>query len=167
MHSEFESVELLHTAILQTCPSGCFVGIEGHSTSGKTTLGKALAHASGGRLVSTDKYARQRRPGDTYATLIDVDGLRRDLDTLASAQGILIEGICLRDVAERCELQPAVFIYVKRISAAGLWVDDPENHTTDGKPNSDLNWVDRESVLYHLTQSPLERADYIYVYRER
>lgn len=140
-------MELLYEALLKHCPPNrCLVGIEGHSTSGKSTLGKKLALLSGESLFSTDEYARQRKKNDAYPDLVDVERLKRDVKAVSGRSLSFIEGICLRDVLESAGLKPDVFVYIKRITQAGLWADDPENYVSNGKPNSGLSWVDGQSV---------------------
>jgi hypothetical protein len=165
VQSEFTNVNSLHSALTAAWPGRCLVGIEGHSTSGKTMLAKALATVGGGAFFSTDGYARQRRPGERYQDLVDLARLRRDVSATGGSL-ILIEGICLRDVLDAAGLRTDTSVYVKRISPAGLWADDPENYVTDGVPSLDLSWVDEQAVSYHVRTSPLERADYVYLHHE-
>lgn len=117
-------------------------------------------------MFSTDEYARQRKEDDTYPELIDVRRLKTDVEAAAARGSTFVEGICLRDVAQAAQLRPDVFVYIKRVTQAGLWADDPENYVTNGKPISGLSWVDRQSVLYHIKESPLEHAGLVYLYHE-
>jgi polynucleotide 5'-kinase involved in rRNA processing len=166
---EVTTVEELYGAVVDR-PLGrqCLIAVEGHSNAGKTTLAAAIAACGSGRLFSTDSYARQRTPRDgRYLDIIDVGRLQDELVAAAAAPLIVLEGICLRDVLAELRSEPHAFVYVKRITPAGLWADDPENYVTNGVPNGDLSWVDRQSVDYHLRESPYELANLIYVRRER
>ncbi len=164
---DLTTIDELHAALRATRSSrSIFVGVEGHSTSGKTTLAKDLADLTAGKWFGTDTYGRQRRSGENYPDLIDVERLGHDIALAFAYPLVVIEGICLRDVLDRAGLQPDAFVYVKRISPAGLWVDDLANHVISGEPNPELSWVDTQSVLYHLRRSPLEQADLTYLYLE-
>jgi len=146
---------------------GALIGIEGHSTAGKTTLSTAFAAAIGGAAIATDNYIDRDSNANNYADRIQLEKLRLALtESRRSHQAVLIEGICLRDTLQRLELVPQAFIYCKRISQGGLWADDPENYLDDGSPRSDLSWVDRQSVVYHLLARPLENADLVYAWQE-
>jgi hypothetical protein len=82
-------------AALRERPSSTapIVGIDGHSTSGKTTLGRALVKWDGRRLFSTDCYARQRREGEAYSDLIELARLRNEIDEASANEPLLlIEG---------------------------------------------------------------------------
>ena len=166
MPSTFVSTDALYDALNLSRQTGRVIGIEGHSTSGKSHLGKELANASGATLISTDTYARERQHGDRYQDLIDLARLRADVVVGSERRFVFVEGICLRDVLNAADVKPDLFVYIKRITAAGLWADDPENYLTDGRPNPDLSWVDRQSALYHIQHSPLEFADFVYERRE-
>ena len=146
---------------------GTLIGVEGHSTSGKTTLSKTLADQLGGTVVSTDDYVDSGSNHDSYPRRIRLGELRKDLAHVRSLQPVVFfEGICLRRTLELISLVPKIFVYCKRISRAGLWADDPQNHTENGRPLPGLSWVDLQSVVYHLRAKPLENADLVYAWQE-
>lgn len=146
---------------------GAVVAIEGHSTSGKTTLSKALSERLNAVPLSTDAYARPGSTAGGYVERMEHERLGADVDRMvANGALVLIEGIALRDTLRKVSTVPYVFIYVKRITPAGLWADDPENYLKAGRPASWLSWTDRQSVEYHLRESPHERADMVYIRTE-
>jgi hypothetical protein len=146
---------------------GAIIAIEGHSTSGKTTLGEDLAERLSAASLSTDAYARPESTARSYVERLQHDQLRADLDRLMVNRAlIVIEGIALRDTLRKVSAVPQVFVYVKRMSPAGLWADDLENYLESGRPAGWLSWTDRQSVEYHLRESPHERADMVYVRAE-
>lgn len=155
----------LQTEIVPT--DATVIAIEGHSTTGKTTLSRDLAERLNGVSLSTDAYARPESTAGSYVERIQHERLRADLDQLiANRSLVVVEGIALRDTLRRISAAPHVFIYVKRITPAGLWADDLENYLQDGRPAAWLSWTDRQSVEYHIRESPHERADIVYVRAE-
>jgi len=165
---DFNSVEALIVAVRQRVGDarGFVVAVEGHSTSGKSYLSKNLAKHLGASVISTDLYAREGSQAPSYVDRMALDRLSLDLTRFARAGGVIIEGICLRDTLRALALVPRPFIYVKRISPAGLWADDLENYLEHGQPASGLSWTDSQSVAYHLRESPQDRADFIYARTE-
>jgi hypothetical protein len=160
---EFDEFEPLARAVKELVDpaSGAVIAIEGHSTSGKSFLTKSLGDRLEIPALETDSFARQLRSADeTYLALIDTAGLLGEISRLTnSGSRVMVEGICLRDTLTAIAIAPKLFIYVKRITAAGLWADDPDNEL-------DGNWVDRQSIDYHARERPLERADFVYLRRE-
>jgi hypothetical protein len=144
------------------------IGIEGHSTSGKTTLATDLALACGGERISTDMYVDRQSDALAYSDRIFSEKLLTDLARLRREKTVVfIEGICLRDTLRLVGIAPESFIYCKRITQAGLWADDPLNYVdAHGRPQSTLSTVDGMSVEYHLRVFPLEKADIVYLRQE-
>ena len=140
------------------------VGIEGHSTSGKTTLGKLLAIRFAAPHVGTDSYVDRDKDADSYVGILDLPRFKTAVQAEPGKHDFLfIDGICLRDTLAQCGLRAGVFVYCRRITQAGLWADDPQNSTHQGRPNrDDPSWVDWQSTDYHLREHPVERADLVY-----
>lgn len=147
---------------------GSVIGIEGHSTSGKTTLATDLALACTGERISTDMYVDRGSSANAYADRVLYEKLNADLARLRLENTLIfIEGICLRDTLRRIALSPQTFVYCKRMTQAGLWADDPLNYVDEhGLPQSTLSTVDGMSVEYHLRVCPLEKADIVYLRQE-
>jgi hypothetical protein len=160
----FNSIEHLIDAVEQRVGDahGLIIAVEGHSTSGKSYLSEDLAKRVGATAVSTDLYAREGSTADAYVDRMDLDRLHRDLNQFRQAGAVIIEGICLRDTLHGLAIVPRLFVYVKRITTAGLWADDLENYLEHGRPASWLSWTDQQSVAYHLRERPEERADFVY-----
>ena len=158
-YSEIQSLAAAVKEQLEQTPTA-LIAIEGHSTSGKTYLSNDLATRVGAVAIETDSFAREDLSAPTYVERIDTDRLGRKLTELkASGSPVVVEGICLRDTLDAAGVAPNLFIYVKRITAAELWADDPENELEG-------NWTDMQSIDYHARESPLERADLVYLRRE-
>ena len=164
----FDDVQSLQAALSDLTEPGAtiFVGIEGHSESGKSTLGRALARIPTWETISTDSYAAPDPSAATYLDHLDIDRLRAALATTSPRQSIVfIEGICLRDTIPYLRISPKAYVYCQRITQAGLWADDPANHDLDGLDGSgddDPGWVDRQSIEYHRRIDPLSRADFVF-----
>ena len=139
------------------------VGVEGHSTAGKSTLATDLGHRLDGRVFSTDGYVEATREVETYVEMLRLDELARDL-AAAPDSFVVVEGICLRPTLRATPCGRArLFVYCKRITQAGLWADELENYFEDGNPASWLSWVDRQSVIYHTEERPDEKADVVFL----
>jgi hypothetical protein len=166
---EFESGDQLLMYLKDRAPSGRaqLVAIEGHSTCGKSFLARCLASAQGAIRVSTDCYADPGKVAETYTQKLDLDALRGDLSKLCDRfETVFVEGICLRDTLSAIGRSPDTSVYLKRITQAGLWADDPENYAPNGILEPGLSTVDSWSVRYHLDSDPLARADAVLVRRE-
>jgi hypothetical protein len=124
-------------------------------------MSKDLAKRLGGVAVGTDSYSRDGPKTATYLQRMDLDRLARDVDRLARAGPVIVEGICLRDTLGALRVAPTAFVYLKVMTVAGLWRDELENYLEDGEPAG--SWTDRQSVDYHLREKPHERADFIFV----
>ena len=143
------------------------IGLEGHSGAGKSMLAAALARACDAVVVSTDAFVDTKPNANTYLEYLSLDRLAAALtDALAGGDTVLVEGICLRDTLRALGVVPELYVYVKRITPAGLWADDPDNLSEHGEPLAFLPWVDRQSVRYHLCEAPLAHADFVYERRQ-
>jgi hypothetical protein len=142
------------------------VGIEGHSTAGKTTLAKSVQARLSAGLVRPDchlvRFSSDADQDQNYVERLDLVGLDRDLSAKVSLHSVvIIESICLREVLRQLGVDADIFVYCKRISPAGIWQDDPAFGHQGG------NWADRQSRLYHREESPLENADLVFINREQ
>jgi hypothetical protein len=161
---ELTNETALVSAIQEMCSLRCIVAVEGHSTSGKTTLSRRLAGFLEARLVSTDDFAIDGCRAARYVDCLDFTRLSQALDAARNANPILIlEGICLRDTLSRAGIVPTLYVYVKRMTQAGLWADDLANYVKEGAPVPDLSRTDRWSVEYHLHSDPLGNATIVFV----
>ena len=167
--------------------SARYIGIDGKDGSGKTTLAKEISKRLGIEAVCLDDYVDKEKGG--YVDFLDIDVLRGAL----KAKGIplIIEGVCLLAAAKRMGVKIDVHIYVKRMSAYGIWYDeeecDPSIPPTElvSKLEDDLRKFSlveaalgdcegtekeevhlpelvKEMVYYHAEYRPAEVADYVY-----
>jgi hypothetical protein len=169
MTDVFDQPQLLQAALRShyTGEQHLLIAIEGHSSAGKSTLCTTLSRLAGSPSFGTDSYSRQRGSADNYCDLVDAERFAVDVRSAIENFWItFVEGICLRDVMDQGRMIPDLTVYCKRISAMGLWNDDPTYNVERGKPRMGLSWVDSQSVLYHLKSLPLKRSDYVFVWRE-
>jgi hypothetical protein len=97
-----------------------FIGIDGMNGVGKTCLACELAPLLGGTVISLDDHLDKKR--GAYAACIRCHEVTAAIEAINGR--IVIEGICLRAVAERCGFTIDVHIYVRWVSAQfGLWHD--------------------------------------------
>ena len=160
------------------------IGIDGRNGIGKTHLAGCLASALKCRHIELDEECLDKN-NDAYAPCIRCEQLRNLIE--ASAQPVIVDGVCLLDVAERCDIHLDAHIYVKRISVAGLWHDEkiclaqelPDVLIRDDmrireiaakrlglEPPTTPDPLLEEIVRYHYNYRPVEAADYIFELRE-
>jgi hypothetical protein len=98
------------------------IGIDGMDGIGKTFLAHQLATLLGATVISLDDYLdRDRR---AYVPHIRCREVTAAIEA-RSGLVVIVEGVCLRAVAERCGFTINVHIYVRRVSKeSGLWHDE-------------------------------------------
>lgn len=155
------------------------VTVDGWSGSGKTTLAKSLAGHLGLQRYELDDYLLKHRGG--FLEHLDYPRLSSALtDVRRVSDPILVDGICVLKVLQRLGLRSDVKVYVRRISASGIWYDvlklDP-SRTADEVIEEDRQAAERwaemhgesfgeggvplawEVIRYHYTYLPHETAD--------
>ena len=155
------------------------VSIDGWSGSGKTTLAADLAERLGLRRYELDEYLHEQHGG--FLEHLDYPRLSTALPNVRAATApVLVDGICVLEVLERLGLRSDLKVYVRRISASGIWHDglklDPSRTAEEviaedrqsaerwaemhGKKFADgsepLAW---EVIRYHYRHLPHEGAD--------
>ncbi|WP_441259606.1 hypothetical protein AB7008_23605 [Bradyrhizobium sp. 521_C7_N1_3] len=97
------------------------IGIDGMDGVGKSTLARELANRLGGSVISLDDHLTRKQNG--YILHIRCDELKAALS--ASTSPILVEGVCLLAVAQRCGFDVDVLVYVRRISRnSDIWHEE-------------------------------------------
>ncbi|MDY4366565.1 shikimate kinase [Pectobacterium brasiliense] len=85
------------------CSNHNFICIEGHTGSGKTTLGTSLAGHLNAELIDTDSFIKDDPYGNqSYAERIDANRLSSEIKQ--KTQSVVLVGICLREVIELLKL---------------------------------------------------------------
>jgi hypothetical protein len=164
------------------------IGIDGFDGVGKTTLGKQIASAVGGRLLSLDNFL-EKNLGAYLPYLRFAE--QRDGIALDNKK-VILEGICLLAAAKLGELNIDALIYVRRIGKYGDWETEDialakrpaaelkrdattmrsliQSETVDD--NAELQQVggalglEGELIDYHAEFRPIASADAIFEVRE-
>lgn len=141
------------------------VGVDGFTGSGKSTLSTALVGSLGARLLSCDEYVDRSVKEESYCAMLRRADLIYDFrQALESHSTVILDAVCLREVVRYLEVNPHSFVYVKRVSQAGVWNDgldlDDFKEATEGSFRG--KWIEREVFRYHLDHHPLERADILF-----
>lgn len=153
------------------------VGIDGIDGAGKSTLASELSSELGFPHISLDSFLEREQGG--YVEHIDYPKLRAALEAL---QGFVVEGVCLRQVLGRIQVQPEVYIYIKRVQH-GIWSDEAELDISEPvevalakaremasllspAPVTDLGLAE-EVIRYHAEFRPHNYAEVTYVVSAR
>jgi hypothetical protein len=89
---------------------------------GKTPLAHKLATLLGATVISLDDHVDKNR--GAYVPHIRSQEVTAAIEA-SSGLVVVVEGVCLRAVAERCWFTINVHIYVRRVSMeTGLWHDE-------------------------------------------
>ena len=166
--SRLEIVDDLVALATQLANMRGLIAIDGVHGVGKSTLARALAQRLGCEAIAADDFLQRNR--GLYVDAILIDDLRGRLNaTLASVSAVILEGVCARAVVERLGLTATAFVYVKRLTPAGVPSDwqilDAENgEVAEPFYFSDL---DREILHYHARYRPSTRADILFLRTEQ
>ena len=157
------TIEQLMTLVSADPISGRgLLGIDGFHGAGKTTLAVTLAEKMGGIRVGLDSYVERSREADRYVGLLRLEDLARDLNGLSQRfQCVVIEGVCLLEALAAVGVEPDRLLYVRKISAQGLWHDG--FHLEDysaGVPAG--GWLAESVYSYHQQYQPHVRASLCY-----
>ena len=146
---------------LRTLPKGSVVGIEGFMASGKSFLATQLAETCGFAVLHTDDFVQGDDETRPYIERLDLPRLDLRFGQLsAHTPAIIIEGICLRQVATHASIPVSLYVYVKRIARSGLWHD--ELHLEDFEAGADTNAEepDLSDMRYHAQVRPHDIANF-------
>ena len=152
----FTDVNRLAEEIASRFEPAAIFGIDGWTGVGKTTLGSALASATGGSSFDIDSALR--RDQKCFVPALRLDAMK---EALAEPTGLLfVSGICLRQVLQLAQCQAAAHIYVKCMATWG-WVDEDELSGGVAEiPGASGEGPRREMRAYHERWQPHLRADY-------
>jgi len=137
------------------------IHVEGFSGAGKSSFAGKLAFLLGWRHIDLDGLSSGvELESDYYADFLDLGNLARLLDE--NRAGVVIDGICLREVLERAgENVAAHVVYVARVSAPSndmlMWHDGLDAE----QPYGDLPWLSRAVIRYHRNFRPYADAQHI------
>jgi hypothetical protein len=151
------SLEELHNKVKELTPAGlrACIGIDGMDGIGKTPLAHKLATLLGAAVISLDDYLDRKR--GAYVPHIRCQEVTAAIDA-SSGLLVVVEGVCLRAVAERCGFTTKVHICVRRVSKeTGLWHD--EEICLAETPVDDLKQHERELRRWGAVMSGREDVE--------
>lgn len=96
------------------------IGFDGINGVGKTHLARKLADGFSVTRLKIDDFLIGN--GEPYVSQIRYDALQEK--TAKSSRPIVIDGVCLLEVAERCHFKLAAHIYVRLIGGKGSCADE-------------------------------------------
>ena len=141
--------------------------------AGKSSLAKQLASDVSDSLppLHLDDFRPHPIPDVTYLRTLDLHLLQAQLDERRQVFPItpsVIEGICLREVLEAIERKLDLAIYVKRLSALGLWhmQFNLEDYDNDPRRPELPKVLYNDELRYHRTYRPHEVADLCFEWTE-
>ena len=161
----YQSVLTLADA-LRSKPVDCshVIGIDGFMLSGKTTLAFELADALSGIRVGLDSYLNPSSNPENYCDMLKVNYLANDLNKLMRVfPFVIVDGICLLDVLDTISCPVHSTVYVKRISAQGIWDDgfNLEDFEAGEIPQGGHRLAKCE-LAYHSNRCPHDNAQFLY-----
>jgi len=134
--------------------------------AGKTALACELAELLGGIRVSLDSYAGlSYTETEDYVANIMQHYLVSDMRKLkVTFPFVVVEGICLLEVLAALSESPDSIIYVKRISAMGLWHDGYhlEDYETNQSIHENREGLHKSEFEYHAKWHPHEHAHVVF-----
>jgi hypothetical protein len=159
------------------------IGIDGMDGVGKTPLAQKLAMLLGATVISLDDHVDKKR--GMYVPYVRCQEVTAAIE--ACSRLVVVEGVCLRAVAECCAFTIDVHIYVKRVSkGTGLWhdadicfaetpVDDLKQQERELRRwgammsgRDDVEQAEKETGLrdelidYHAQWRPVQSADLVF-----
>ncbi len=129
--------------------------------SGKSKLTDEIARATGALALHIDDFVVSSKEQRSYIDCLDLGAVREKIQCLPSYGTCILEGICLRDIAVRIHVEPAFYVYLKRISQAGLWNDgiDLEDFASGCWQSPGEPYL--SDMSYHARVQPHEMASYV------
>ena len=155
---------------------------------GKTSLAKTIGETLRAVLIFVDDHVDKNKGG--YIEYIRCSELHDEISR-ATVPLIIIEGVCLRAVAEHCKIDISMHVYVRRLSRQGIWHDEEVccptesadvlkekarglredmSHIFSGAPAQQDHFelgLEGELIDYHSMHRPVEKADIVFDVVER
>ena len=134
------------------------IALDGWYSSGKSWLGRTVAFCAKRTWIDLDDLLK--RDQRAYVDHLNLAQLQAEIDR---GSGIVISGVCMREVLSRIRPPATVHVYIKRMTRHG-WAEEGE---AEGKSSSvDLiippSALELEVRRYHSAWRPHERADVIF-----
>ena len=173
-----ESVQALARALAASGATarGSLIGLDGALGSGKSTLGRALAHQIGARLVEGDLFLVHGKL--RYPQALDIPCLKNVLTrALAYSKPVIFESVLLRLVLRDLGFGAHSTVYVRRMLPSGAFADSelfrpqPELAASLAEANEireSSGCVAEDPLLpievleYHLAEKPVGHATFLF-----
>jgi hypothetical protein len=148
-------------AHLSSAPPSLLV-VDGFMGSGKSTLASEFGLALGASVVHCDRFVVRKGAQAPYIECLDLSALKVALArTGEEGRTAVVEGVCIRDITAMLSLSPTLHVYVKRISAAGLWNDGYDFEDYIAGQSDSPRQPELSIMEYHARVRPHEQADFI------
>jgi uridine kinase len=156
---------------------GMIIGVDGYFGVGKSGLARSIAGYLGGKWIELDDYVNKGT--GQYVPSLQIERLRGEIDAFMEENPILVvEGVCLLATLEKVGAVPDLLVYIKRVDSDGIWYYADELICDISRPLQEaLSMIerlerragqgnpDREVARYHRSFAPLEKADFVVVWR--
>jgi hypothetical protein len=158
-----DSAQLIARAVLDSGVTWAWV--DGFSQAGKSIFASKLALALGWEpaiyLDHMTLELEEQPDSPRYADHLDRG---RILRIVGSRRPLVVEGVCLRDVADGMRSDVALSIYIARVSrpvpASLIWHDGVEMQEPERARD---NWLVRDTLDYHRRVQPHATSDFVLV----
>jgi hypothetical protein len=152
------------TEFLSGTPTN-LIRIEGVCGSGKTTIGRKLAAKGVGLHIEADKFAFQQLKASPYSECLKQEELNAAIVRANHSDNtVILDAVCLEEVAPVQRWGRGLSIYVKRLSFNNV---DPIWHEgINLEEEAPMNEPHRSVHLYHLKYAPHMNADLIVEFPE-
>lgn len=162
VRNEEELLCLLQSSF-QTALRG-IIGVDGKDGVGKTTLANTVATATGGSVISLDRFIIENQ--GNYVSSLKKTDLRDSLR--AQQRRVIVEGVCLLAALNTVSTKPDLLIYIKRLQLGWYWHDeeilDTEQHVdTLIQRHSPITPRKEEIIRYHCLYRPSRQAAIVYL----
>lgn len=151
------------------------VGLDGMDGAGKTAIAHEVAVLTGWRVIHLDDYLVPDQ--GTFVDNLRYGDIKLEIESTNAP--VLVEGVCLLDVADKIGISIAAPIYVKRVNAHGFWADEGEcefampadqkiseleDQTKQliGDEFDGLTDFRKEIIRYHARWNPSQIADRVF-----
>lgn len=154
-------------ALLPAKAGSLTIGIDGFAGVGKSRLATEIARRLCGKVISVDKHVERHK--GAYTECVRCPEVRDQL--FSEQRPVVLEGVCLRAVAERCQIYVHTHIYVRCINRRGSWQKEHEEICLEARPLQEIKAQEVELgaprltqilIDYHRQHRPFQRADIVF-----
>ena len=155
--------------LIKEIQSAKIIGIDGFDGSGKTYLSREIGKKLNIPVLSLDGYLIKGK--ESYVEHVKYKEISEFIEK--NKNSFIVEGVCLLDVLKKLHLDLDCLIYIKLLDEDGVWRAEEEcdirafNEETrksleDKIKSWNLNDLGKEIIYYHVNNSPVEKANYVF-----